>query len=71
MQTFLPQDHRILPTQTLSVDVVIVGGGVAGVCFSIAAARGGAKVILVQDRPDLTLPEPVSTLGLTHSAFFA
>ena len=34
----------------LDVDVVIAGGGMAGVCAAIAAARQGAKVVLVQDR---------------------
>jgi hypothetical protein len=33
--------------------VVVCGGGLAGVCAAIAAARGGAKVALVQDRPVL------------------
>jgi len=53
MQKFSPEASRVLPTQTLSADIVVVGGGVAGVCFAIAAARGGASVILVQDRPVL------------------
>jgi len=53
MQKFPPQSDRVLPTQTLSADIVVVGGGVAGVCFAIAAAREGASVILVQDRPVL------------------
>lgn len=30
--------------------LVVAGGGVAGMCAAIAAARGGAKVALVQDR---------------------
>lgn len=34
-------------------DVVVCGGGLAGVCAAIAAARGGAKTALVQDRPVL------------------
>ncbi len=34
-------------------DVCVVGGGMAGVCAALAAARHGAKVILVQDRPVL------------------
>jgi len=34
----------------LSADFVVAGGGVAGVAAAIAAARHGAKVILLQDR---------------------
>ncbi|MCD4825730.1 MAG: FAD-dependent oxidoreductase [Phycisphaerae bacterium] len=34
-------------------DFCVVGGGLAGLCAAIAAARHGAKVILVQDRPVL------------------
>lgn len=37
----------------LNGDLVVVGGGMAGVCCSITAARQGLKVILVQDRPVL------------------
>lgn len=35
------------------VDVCIVGGGLAGTFAAIAAARHGAKVVLMQDRPVL------------------
>ena len=31
-------------------DLCVVGGGMAGLCCAIAAARHGIKVILVQDR---------------------
>jgi len=37
----------------LAADVLVAGGGVTGVCAAIAAARNGARVILVQDRPVL------------------
>ena len=37
----------------LSPDLVIVGGGMAGTCAAITAARNGIKVTLVQDRPVL------------------
>lgn len=32
-------------------DFCVVGGGMAGICAAVAAAREGAKVALVQDRP--------------------
>ncbi len=34
-------------------DVVVIGGGLAGVCAAIAAARHGAYTALIQDRPVL------------------
>lgn len=37
----------------LNTDIFIAGGGPAGVSCAIAAARQGAKVILMQDRPML------------------
>lgn len=37
--------HRKIDT-----DVVVIGGGMAGVCAAIAAARNGSQVVLVQDR---------------------
>lgn len=37
----------------LETDVAVAGGGLAGVCAAIAAARHGAKVVLVQDRSRL------------------
>ncbi len=38
---------------TLDADLVIVGGGMSGVCAAITAARQDLKIILVQDRPVL------------------
>ncbi len=37
----------------LSGDLLVAGGGPAGVCAALAAARNGAKVVLVQDRSRL------------------
>lgn len=37
----------------LNCDLFVAGGGLAGVCTAIAAARHGAKVVLVQDRSRL------------------
>lgn len=36
-----------------SVDLCVVGGGLAGLCAAVEAARHGAKVALMQDRPML------------------
>src|SRR5690349_18867679 len=37
----------------LECDVFVAGGGLAGICAAISAARNGSKVILVQDRSRL------------------
>lgn len=36
--------------KNLEFDVVVIGGGMAGICAAVSAARNGSKVILVQDR---------------------
>lgn len=36
-----------------SFDLVVVGGGVAGTCTAVSAARNGLTVALIQDRPVL------------------
>ncbi len=46
-------ESRVVTTKNLDADVVVVGGGMAGVCAAIAAARNGASVVLIQDRPVL------------------
>ena len=36
-----------------SYDFVVVGGGIAGICAAVTAARLGLKVALINDRPVL------------------
>jgi hypothetical protein len=46
-------EPRTLKTVRLDCGFVVVGGGLAGVCAAITAARQGIKVVLIQDRPVL------------------
>jgi len=48
---FASEPHMTLVD--LTCDVFVAGGGMAGVCAAVAAARQGAKVVLVQDRSRL------------------
>ena len=43
----------MLETITLHADLCVVGGGMAGICAAVSAARGGASVVLMQERPVL------------------
>ncbi|MDR1456262.1 MAG: FAD-dependent oxidoreductase [Tannerella sp.] len=45
--------QRKHPEVSEQADYVVVGGGIAGVCSAITAARAGLKVVLIQDRPVL------------------
>lgn len=45
--------HRELRTVSHDADLVVVGGGLAGTCCAITAARHGLRTVLVQDRPVL------------------
>lgn len=45
--------YRSVHTLPLQADFAVIGGGLAGVCAAISAAREGLKVVLVQDRPVL------------------
>lgn len=47
------EDDPLMDKTKLSCDLLVVGGGLAGVCSAISAARHGAKVILLQDRSRL------------------
>jgi len=46
-------ESREFVRQTIDADVVVVGAGPAGICAALAAARNGAKTVLVTDRPVL------------------
>ena len=48
-----PTDRRDLKSEQLEADLVVVGGGLAGVCCGITAAREGMRVVLIHDRPVL------------------
>ena len=43
----------MLRRKTIRTDLCVVGGGISGVCAAIAAARTGAQVVLMHDRPVL------------------
>ena len=43
----------MLNTIHLNCDLCVVGGGMAGLCCAIAAARHGIRVVLMHDRPVL------------------
>ncbi len=53
MQVYPPTDQRTFLTEQIDCDLVIVGGGMAGACCAITAARAGIRVTLIQDRPVL------------------
>jgi FAD-dependent oxidoreductase family protein len=60
LERIAPQNNRnAAPTERnmtivdLSCDVMVAGGGLAGVLAAVSAARNGAKVVLVQDRSRL------------------
>ena len=44
---------RALKTQTLDADLIVIGGGLSGVCCALTAARAGSHVVLATDRPVL------------------
>ena len=53
MEIYSFNNGRKLKSVAVDTDFVVVGGGLAGVCASIAAARRGVRVCLIQDRPVL------------------
>jgi hypothetical protein len=63
-----------MQTTTIRCDLTVVGGGLGGMCAAIAAARAGATVTLVQDRPVLggnsSSEVRLWTLGAAHARTF-
>ncbi len=53
MQIDQAKSSRSSKTVNLNTDLVVAGGGLAGVCCALTAARAGIKVVLIQDRPVL------------------
>ena len=53
MITEAAASKRPVKKVVLKVDLVVAGGGLAGTCCAITAARQGLKVALIQDRPVL------------------
>ena len=47
------QSQRTLKAELLDAEFAIIGGGLAGTCAAITAARAGVNVVLIQDRPVL------------------
>jgi hypothetical protein len=48
-----PERVKAAPVDGGEYDLVVVGGGFAGMCAALSSARAGAKTLLVQDRPVL------------------
>ena len=51
--TTMPTSNTRITHRIDSLDVCVVGGGLAGLCAALAAAREGAKTALIHDRPVL------------------
>lgn len=46
-------NSKVVTEVSMETDLVVCGGGLAGVCAAVSAARHGCSVVLVQDRPML------------------
>ena len=60
MNSFVTEPERRLEIKE-KYDVVVVGGGIAGISAALAAARGGAKTLLIEKEFSLG---GLATLGL-------
>lgn len=47
----MPDSPNRKPAEALAFDLVVIGGGLAGLCAALAAARNGTRTALIQDRP--------------------
>lgn len=47
----MPESPNRKPPEAYAFDLVVIGGGLAGLCAAIAAARNGTRTALIQDRP--------------------
>ncbi len=66
--------HIVCEDDPYEYDLIICGGGIAGVCTAVSALRNGAKVALLQDRPVLggcnSSEIRVSLGGITHVGMY-
>ena len=47
------ENDQVIRKIEMEAPIVVCGGGLAGVCTAVSAARHGSQVILIQDRPML------------------
>lgn len=66
---FLEEPARALPILT-KVDVLVCGGGAAGVAAAVSAARNGADVLVIERDTTLGGTGPRSFVTEYHQAFF-
>ena len=52
-QLLTHENDKVVREIEADADIIVCGGGLAGVCAAVSAARHGSQVILIQDRPML------------------
>ena len=52
-QMLTHENDQVIREIEADADIIVCGGGLAGVCAAVSAARHGSRVILIQDRPML------------------
>lgn len=53
LSSLTDKDIDVYKRRKIDTDILIAGGGMAGICAALAAARNGSKVVLLQDRSRL------------------